>query len=232
MAVSVISYATKAGALGGVTSNAVDTTGANLIVLTAAWFNVVTPDVTIADSKGNTWTPLTKASQIGIVLRLYYCLNPTVGTGHTFSATGTNVEASIGVVVASGIAGYYSQNFSNGGTGTAVQPGSVTPSLDGSLIITSAMIGGTAGTCSINNSFTSSFAEYNSGVADGVAIGYLIQSAKAAINPTWTFGNSIRTASCIAVFSPSAAAAGGLLIPGDWRGGFDGPRTFSNGFIG
>ncbi len=67
-----------------VTTDAVDTTGANLIVVAVHNYTVAT--VAPTDSKGNVWSALTRRTSSGSdSVQLYYCLSPTVGTGHTFS---------------------------------------------------------------------------------------------------------------------------------------------------
>ncbi len=77
----------KAGSSDGasVTSSAIDTTGAGLIVVA-----IVDDDgtATLTDSAGNTWTHLTTRSGTYAV-RLHYCLAPVTSAAHTFSSTGT-----------------------------------------------------------------------------------------------------------------------------------------------
>jgi hypothetical protein len=68
------------------TTGAIDTTGMNLIVLgvtTSSGLNAPT------DSKGNTYTLLVGPVTNGDNIRLYYCLAPTIGAGHTFTITPT-----------------------------------------------------------------------------------------------------------------------------------------------
>ena len=91
MAINLVASTTLAGTNGG-TSSAVDTTGANLLVLSAAYFSTIT----VSDSKGNTWVPLTVRGS-GPIHQLFFVASPVVGTGHTFTVTGTGIY--VGVVV-------------------------------------------------------------------------------------------------------------------------------------
>ncbi len=68
-----------------ITSGAITTTGANLIVVNVGSYSV--NPATFGDSKSNIWTALTLQSVTsGVQTRLYYCVNPTVGSGHTFGS--------------------------------------------------------------------------------------------------------------------------------------------------
>jgi len=67
------------------TTGAIDTTGANFLAA------VVTCDVTggvMSDNKGNTWSlAIGPVNNTGDNLYIYYCKNPTVGSGHTLTFT-------------------------------------------------------------------------------------------------------------------------------------------------
>ena len=106
-----------------VTTDAIDTTGADLIVINTATFITSDRGVAVTDSKGNTWTPLTQYDGSDSTTRLYYSLNPTVGTGHTFTATSTGTVAvvypSIQVSAWSGAHDTASYDVENGATGSA-----------------------------------------------------------------------------------------------------------------
>ena len=90
----------------GGASSAIDTTGANLIVVMASYYRTV-PASDFTDSKGNTWTALTERILPDIAARIFYCVNPTVGTGHTFSFAdgGTAFYSSFGVRAYWGVGG-------------------------------------------------------------------------------------------------------------------------------
>src|SRR4051794_19191066 len=85
-------------------TSAINTTGANLIVV-----SVSTQDsyATVSDSKGNNYTLLlSQVSNDGANrLLFYYCLNPTVGSGHTFSNNASYGVHDIVVQAFSGVQG-------------------------------------------------------------------------------------------------------------------------------
>src|SRR5690349_23879193 len=72
-----------------VTSGAIDTTNADLIIVFAFSRASGAGTVTFTDSKSNTgWIALTTAKLVntwGEYLTIYYKQSPAVGTGHTFS---------------------------------------------------------------------------------------------------------------------------------------------------
>lgn len=172
------------GQNGGSTS-AIDTTGANLIVLTVPYYPLLGGTPTVSDSKGNSWTALTLQANQGAV-RLYYCVSPIVGSGHTFTATGTDIYATIDVLAFSGAsASPYDQE-----SGSAFDsPGSITPPQDGCLLVTASSNNG--GTTSVDSGFTGFTHDFTPGSHMGGGIAYLIQSAAAAVNPTWTGSNAV-----------------------------------------
>lgn len=67
------------------TSASQDTTGAKLLLANAVCFS--NDPVAPTDSKGNTWTATTLRSSANSYGKFFYVLNPTVGTGHTFTST-------------------------------------------------------------------------------------------------------------------------------------------------
>ena len=84
MAFAPIASVEVAGS-GNITSGAIDTTGANFIIISLT--ELSSGGYTISDSKGNTWHPLTARVQ-GPDQRFFYAYNANVGTGHTFTGTG------------------------------------------------------------------------------------------------------------------------------------------------
>jgi hypothetical protein len=98
------------------------------------------------------------------------------------------------------------QNGSQNSVNTSRQPGSVTPSEGGELIITG--IAGelnTHGAFSINSGFTISHQkDFENPHNTPGAMAYLIQGAAAAVNPTWSWTGSKNGASTIATFKMAA----------------------------
>lgn len=186
---------TFAGSTNGATSPAIDTTGATLLVVGVSYLQSAAAP-TISDSKGNTWTALTQ--RVGGNVhnsRLYYCENPTVGTGHTFTMTGTGSKALFGVQAFSGTKNAAVFDAENGGTSgvalTSKATGSVTPAANNSVLV--ALLGldlNIANVPAIDSGFTITDKQApNAGSTGEIGFGmaYLIQGTAAAINPTWSW---------------------------------------------
>lgn len=229
----------NAGANASFTSPAIDTTGADLIVIAFASYNAATTDITkITDSKGNTYTKLTDVSDSGLGGAensvIAYKYGPAVGSGHTFSVdtTGTNWwYCDIEVTAWSGATGgAFDQQ--NGGTSSvaAIQTGSVTPTMGNELIIANVIGNAGAATWTIDGGFTIS--DQVSAVASsnfGHACAYLVQTSAAAANPTWTYSVSTVQAATIATFKQR-----GDVIPGNFTASSNGgvslrPRVLAPG---
>lgn len=203
--------------LNGVTSSAIDTTGANFLALVLASYATST-EPTVSDSKGNTWTQRTAYTE-GLTsrIRIYYCLNATVGTGHTFTASGTASYPAIAVSAHSSIATSSAYDVENGGdfaSGTSAAAGSVTPSENGELLIAGWMHAavGAPGSPSVDSSFTVMGSAGNvSGQSFGVAHAYYYQPTAGAVNPTLSWTTSSNGARAIATFKVTAAGGGVAL---------------------
>src|ERR1017187_6448956 len=89
MPISVLAHVAAASVAGGnVTSAAIDTSNAFLLVAYVAW-DQNSVNAQFQDSKGNIWQHVTPQSEFQIGT-LFYCIGPTVGAGHTFTASATN----------------------------------------------------------------------------------------------------------------------------------------------
>jgi hypothetical protein len=201
----LIATATAVG-ISGATTASIDTTGADLLIIVAT--NQRGETATPTDSKSNTWTALT-ASQGTTYTRsqIFYTTNPTVGSGHTFTLGG--VGTAITVMAWSGADTSSPYDVENGANGSAstIQPGTVTPSQNNSLVIAGLSFDANS-TPTINSSFTrETYTNYLLGTNYGNASAYLIQDTLAATNPTWSsigvFGDN---ATRIAVFKPAGTA--------------------------
>ncbi len=220
MAIAVVASTSAASVnANDVTTSALNTSGANLIVVSGCSFDPAFP-ATLTDSKSNTWTRRTVyANSIATVL--YYCASPTVGAGHTFTlaTTGGNIYPTIGVVAASGAhtVPYESESGLAAGTsGASIQPGSVTPAENGCLLVSS--VTSQAGTSfAIDSGFSHATQDPLGGNLGG-GIGWFIQGTAGAINPTWSWTTSSNRSTSIAVFKPGPSggynAAISLLLLG------------------
>lgn len=194
------------------TTSAIDTTGANLIVISVGDGNSSAP----TDSKSNTWTGLTAITGGSTRGRLYYSYAPTVGTGHTFTVPHSYGAIAVAAFSGATAAPFDVENgtFDSDGGGTS-QPGSVTPSENSEIVIAGLGIGGSANTLSINGGFTiAASVDGISGTQYGAAIAYLIQTTAAAANPTWSYsGGSTAICATIASFKDTPAASAVSLPP-------------------
>src|SRR5437588_3444480 len=135
------------------TSAAIDTTGANLLILILADNSGAS---TISDSKSNTWATAVGPTTVGPDSRIFYVKNPTVGTSHTFTATCTGLSPHICVLAFSGAdttSPLDQTNLHSIAGGTTIQPNSITPSVANCLVVSGASYGNTADTLSIDSSF-------------------------------------------------------------------------------
>lgn len=206
-----------APSFGGCTTTAADTTGANFLVASIGGSSV--SNCAMSDSKSNSWTALTPASGTASTIT-FYSTPTTVGSGHTFTV-GTCTFASMVVSAWSGMVtmsvfqtGVQSQAT---GTGSSIQPGSVTPS--GKTLLISALSEEDTTTQSINSGFTIIVAiQFSNGNYFGVTQAYLKQASGAAVNPTWSWTNSAAAATTQAAFTASSSSnintQVGAFIPG------------------
>lgn len=184
-----------------------DTTGASLILLaTAATSLPLVPQ----DNLGNIYTPITPSE--GGVLQVWECQNPINGPGHFWSMAGNPfTDPSICVLV---LAGTLDNALDQQSGGTGAQPGSITPSEDGEIVITAMACNGVP--AGVDSGFTVSDS-VSSSSAVGLALATQIQTAAAAENPTWSVvGGSTLEATFIASFkanpSPPPPPSGPLTL--------------------
>lgn len=187
------------------TTSAIDTSGANLLVVVAIKFAPGVTGASITDSKSNTWTSLTAQTQASdAYCQIFYCASPTVGTGHTFTWLGANTFAGVAVQAWSGanVTPFDVENGA-GATATSLATGSVTPGQNNSLIIAGLCASTGSNTYAIDSGFTvTDSIDYVGGSGLGIAMAYFKQGSAAAINPTWSWITSADAAATIAVFKP------------------------------
>jgi hypothetical protein len=174
------------------TTTAVDTTGCTLLVAVANFYSTGTAPM-IEDSKGNTWTAGTQQIASSASVQLYYCIAPTVGSGHTFTVKGGNGGSSF---MAMSVLGFSrtSPLFDAAAAGSAGninptrQPGSITPAGDDGLFVTAIGIDTPAthnAAMTIDGGFTIS-ERVASSAPVGHCVAYKIKTDGTAENPTWT----------------------------------------------
>jgi hypothetical protein len=145
----------------------------------------------VSDSKSNTWSlksgPYTGAN--GNAVALYHADSPTVGTGHTFTVTLSASYPAICSMAFAGVKATSSFDVEHGATvaSTSIQPGSVTPSLNGEVLISAVSFDVSSASPVVNSSFTGLItANTGGGTNFGIAMANLIQTAATSENPTWS----------------------------------------------
>jgi len=207
MAISIV--ATSYGN-SGATSPAVDSTGANLLLVPL--YLTATATTATSDSKSNPYTVLTRPTTTGAYASYQnYCAEAdivAVGSSHT--ASNALGYARVGLIAVSGADATPFDGESGVGSssaGTSASPGSVTPSVDGCLIvITLVAVGG--GTITVPASFTTVINESST-----AALAYLIQGTAAAINPSWSWATSCDYVTTMTVWKPAAGGGGSTQPP-------------------
>jgi len=222
------------------TTPAIDTSGADLLVANITQY-AASVTATFTDSKGNAWTPLPVRAGLGAREQLVYCQGGSinVGTGHTFTlAGGDSFYGSIQVAAFRGSAGGHTAAAGTVATSaTSIQPGAVTPSLSGSLVVSGMQQADNSVGTTIGDGFTVlEILTPIAGVTSGGALAYLIQSGPTQpVNPTWSWtGSAWECAASIAVFPAvvsenfvngsgalgalAATASGGMAMLADGAG--------------
>jgi hypothetical protein len=198
-----------------VTTGSIDTTGANFIaVCTGRYFDTAQ---TVTDSKSNTYTGLTSNPASGNnYTKIWYVKNPTVGSGHTFTA-GTNSFSPILVLAFSGMlttGGAQDEDGNDGSSVGTLQAGSAAVDVANSLALACSAYThvGSGETVTVNSSFVSpptQLVASVSGSSLGGAFAYKIISGSGTQNVTFDFNGTTMSeaSSSIAAFEAAAAAA-------------------------
>jgi len=200
MAIAPVAHATAAGP-NSATTPAQDTSTANLIVLSALTGPLAVGPA-VQDSNHNIWTPLNGNRGGGFFWnQFFYCINPVVGPGHTFTINDAGGFGSIQMTAWSGAAGGFDLQGADFG-GSTTQP--LTPSVNGCLVVASYV--GSNDITSVNLPFALSDTEpFTGGVNYASGTAFVIQTT--AILAQCTF-NGVGSGGplSIASFKPSATA--------------------------
>ncbi len=178
----------QSGPNGSGNTPSLNTTGANALIAFVGFLATATTP-TMADSKSNTWVNIGSiAVGNNPKLACFVCLNPSsVGTLHTFSATGTNTFASLQVSAFSVSGGMLTEVLvtASNAAGTSKATGSITPADSSGELLMTALVFNAVATASVDSSFSLldqlNFVASNS---YGIAAAYIVQGT--AANPTWT----------------------------------------------
>jgi hypothetical protein len=216
MSITPIAFQVNGGAASSTTTTAVNTTGANLLVVSVTGKHGTYTVSDLVGGNSNTWMLAFSYSNASDQANLYYCANPAhTGSGHTVTVTSSSLEVVVGFLAVSGASASPLDQHNGNTTGsTTIQPGSITPSQNGCLVVTNVetYTGNPTGV-SGGGTWTDTLVNYVSSTVIGGGFGYLIQATAAAINPTWSMSVSETNAAAgIASFLPSAGVA--VLPPG------------------
>lgn len=217
---ALIAETQKQGTLSPLTTDGVNTTGANLLVVIAHYpTGLGSGDPVMGtDSKGNaSWNGLTKYQRAsGGSIQIFYHTSPVVGSGHTVTITNgssTFVNATVSFLAFGAMQGY--DSIENGATSVSTEfsAGSVTPNSNGVVIVTGATINTTATASMVTGGFSTVVqTNFDSGSGNhGGAYCYLEQSSIAAVDPIWHFTATVTTAAASAVFIADTGIPLGVL---------------------
>lgn len=184
---------------GHATTPAVDTTTADLIVITAASDTNATP----TDSYSNTWTGLTARTVSGLTTRIWYCNPPSGkhGTGHTFTVTaGISSLCIMAFKGAEQVSVFDVENGATSASAASLATGSVTPTNNNSLVYTGVSANNQVQIQTVSAPFSQLDNQTGTSSAFSVSNAYEIQTTATARNPTWTDASAQVMAVAIAVF--------------------------------
>lgn len=183
------------------TTSTVDTSGATLLVCACGMNGT---SCTITDSKSNTWQVPAGGTNVlnGWGITTAYAYNPTVGAGHTFTATATGLKPVIGCVAFGGTlttSGVFDAATSHDTAAASAncQAGSITPAAANSVWFSAASnTNPSATSLTINLGFTALTTQVADITSFGGNAGYLIDTGTAARNPTWTANDASNWQKC------------------------------------
>jgi hypothetical protein len=191
MAITLVSNTTKVGSTNGGTSDAINSTGANCVIVVVGHINTIS---SVTDSNGNAFSLAVSSGHSGGLQKvsIYYCASAIVGAGHTFTVSGTNTFPTIiasawaQVKTTSPLNQTNSANAS-GGSYASWQTGSITP--EGGDLVIAATIDTAGTTGNLDWSPDPPFGllgEAAMSPSTGSLAVYEIQTASTARNPTFT----------------------------------------------
>ena len=201
----VASTSATPGAGGGATA-AINTTGANLIVVEVSEYG----GGTFSDSNSNVWTTIGPYAG-RLVLAFLVCLRGAdSGCGsYVFLCRRQPVskhKRPCFFGVRSGSGTYDQVNHATGSSVTSQAAGSITPSVSGSLVIAALAFDAVISGQAISVGTIQEFVQQANSAHQGGAIAYYVQSAAAPINPDWTWANSSNAAAVVLSFEPGGTS--------------------------
>ncbi len=190
------------------TSSQIDTSGATCLIAMLVAGN---GSLTLSDSESNTYgTPDISDTQGSIQYKIWVIFSPTTSATHDWITGGSAFGPGLMVLLLSGTAlsGPVTQSITNHATGvSSLQPGSITPSVANTIIVTWET--GTDLAASIDAPFDFDGHLSITGTHFGGTLAFEIQApGPTARNPTWTVGFSSNQLVGQMVIPPPTATAG------------------------
>lgn len=177
------------------TTGTIDTSlsSTNFIVVGVGFSTGSTP--VVSDNKGNTYTPRTAYSGAAVAVQLFYIFNPSTGSGHSWTVTGTAILASMAIMTFSGVKSasdpYDQESGATYFATTPATPGAYTPTLDNSLVCSFISHNNSSPAFSCSGFTIKDQVNLTGGSNYGVCSAYQIQGSKTSVNASWsdTSGN-------------------------------------------
>ena len=212
MAIAFIDYCDGGGNGSTATTSAMDSTGADLLIVSVETYNNTAPKSGLSDNKSNTFIELAHISNGTSDQRVFLCRNPSVGTGHTFTYSLGASYPGISAAAFSGVGVLVGSEYTTA-TASTITSGSLSTTSNGSLFFFSV---GSANVVT-QSSISSSFVELSdlAGVANyymGIHTSYKIQSTAGSESPTSTMSASNSLNSAFLVFEPAPSGGGGAVL--------------------
>lgn len=203
----------------GTNTPAINTAGADLIVVVLSYDNAAT-GIGVGDSQGghyNTYTlAATKVGSASTVAIYRAELPAYVGSGHTFVCNGTSSYCQIYVSAYSGRgAGGGIDQVGAGASNTSgtIQPGSIAPSASctNELMAVGLSTGSTSAPTISGATVTDSYQSV-SGTSWGGGMADLIETSAAAFSPTWTVTSSTNAAISVSFMAADSSCVGSSTV--------------------
>ena len=175
------------------TSPAIDTTGVKVIAISVSYLAGTTITVSDNKSNGNATALTAYGGGANNTVQIFYWLSPTVGSGHTFTISGSPGGPFYGVACVAPIThltGAFDAGTDKGATfsGGHCQPASINPGAGTHMLIT----GVGAGTATVSGIDSSFSIDANVAGVGGTnyqgAIAHLLQNPGAGVSPSWAGG--------------------------------------------
>lgn len=206
--VTLLAHALNDDNSSSLSTPAIDTRGATLLVIAECTFASGTPK-TPTDSQSNTWQSLAAYGMpsVGGEGAIFYSVAPQTSASHVFVDPASDYNAMAVLAFSGTLTGSNVLDSSNGNyekSGANVMPGNIVPTQVGELVVSFACSGDThASTAAINGGFT--LVQFLSGNANGsnsedLGAAYLVTPSLATVNPTWTLAGDTNINSTIASF--------------------------------